>query len=251
MALSKQKIKFIRSLEIKKNRTLHHVFLAEGGKLVEDILSVFKCKLLCATSSWLEAHPFFNAEDIITVSEEELKRISFLKTPKDVLAVFYQPDRDLEKANFSHQLLLVSDGIQDPGNLGALMRVADWFGIEHIVCSSDTVDVFNPKTVQSTMGALARVRVSYVPLASWLKDMEGLPVYGTFLEGEDLYEGKLSENGIIIMGNEGNGIRPEIASLVNRKLYIPNYPLARETSESLNVAVAAGIVCAEFRRRAR
>ena len=145
------------------------------------------------------------------------------------------------------------DGIQDPGNLGTIVRLADWFGIEHVVCSQDTVDVFNPKVVQSTMGALAHVKVHYTDIAMYLEQQKerNTPIYGTFLEGEDIYEKDLSGNGIIIMGNEGNGIRNELKEMINEKLYIPNYPQGRDTAESLNVAVATAVICAEFRRRKR
>ena len=142
------------------------------------------------------------------------------------------------------------DDIQDPGNLGTIIRLADWFGIEHIFCSPNTVDVFNPKAIQATMGGIARVKVHYIALSELIHVLGNVPVYGTFLDGKNMYEQPLSKNGIIVMGNEGNGIGTEVEKLVNRKLYIPNYPQERETSESLNVAIATAIVCAEFRRQA-
>ncbi len=145
---------------------------------------------------------------------------------------------------------LALDGIQDPGNLGTIIRLADWFGIEHIVCSPDTADVFSPKTVQATMGALAHVKVHYTELEDYLKAQVArqIPLFGTFLDGENMYTKELSANGIIVMGNEGNGIRPQIEKLINQKLYIPSFPPERETSESLNVAIATAVICAEFRR---
>jgi TrmH family RNA methyltransferase len=146
-------------------------------------------------------------------------------------------------------LCLALDDVQDPGNLGTIIRIADWFGIEDIFCSRGTVDVYNPKVVQATMGAIARVRVHYVDLPEFIASMGSTPVYGTFLDGKDMYGCQLSGNGLIVMGNEGNGISGEIERMVNNKLYIPNYPAERATSESLNVAVATAIVCAEFRRR--
>ena len=157
----------------------------------------------------------------------------------------------LEEADPAKQLIIALDGIQDPGNLGTIIRLADWFGIEHIVCSQDTADVFSPKTVQATMGALVHVKVHYTDLPAYLQAQAGkkIPLYGTFLDGENMYTKELSETGIIIMGNEGNGIRPDTEALVNEKLYIPNYPQERETSESLNVAIATAVICAEFRRR--
>ena len=172
-----------------------------------------------------------------------------LKTPQDVLAVFEQPHYVAQSNVIEHSLCLALDGVQDPGNLGTIIRLADWFGIEHIFCSQGTVDVYNPKTVQATMGALARVKLYYVNLPELIASLKQTPVYGTFLDGNNMYDEKLSEHGLIIMGNEGNGISKEVEKLVNKRLYVPNYPLYRETSESLNVAIATAIVCAEFRRR--
>jgi TrmH family RNA methyltransferase len=151
----------------------------------------------------------------------------------------------------SDGLILALDTIQDPGNLGTIVRVADWFGIEDIVCTNETADIFAPKAVQATMGAIARVRVHYTDLTHWLSQArsQGKPVYGTFLDGENIYGKALSDNGIIVMGNEGNGISASIAEEVTERLFIPPYPSDRETSESLNVAMATGIICAEFRRR--
>jgi TrmH family RNA methyltransferase len=143
------------------------------------------------------------------------------------------------------------DSVQDPGNLGTIIRVADWYGIENIVCGEGTVDAFSPKTVQATMGALSRVKVHYTNLKEYIIACRGknIPVYGTFLDGDDMYEIPLSSNGVIVMGNEGNGISRELDELISDRLYIPSFPADRETSESLNVAMATGIVCAEFRRR--
>ena len=145
---------------------------------------------------------------------------------------------------------LALDDVQDPGNLGTIIRLADWFGIEHIFCSPNTVDVYNPKTVQATMGGIARVKLHYISLPELIASLEDIPVYGTFLDGENMYTQPLSAYGLIVMGNEGNGIGDEVKRLINRKLYIPNYPAERETSESLNVAIATAVVCAEFRRQA-
>ena len=251
MALSKNRIKYIRSLEQKKHRKAEGVFLAEGPKLIEDLLETFPCILLVGTREWLSAHPHPEAEEIIEVTEEELARASLLCTPQQVLAVFRQPQEAVDLRMPERSLCLALDGVQDPGNLGTIIRLADWFGIEHIFCSPDTVDAYNPKVVQSTMGAIARVSVHYVSLAELIGGMsKDTPVYGTFLDGQNIYGQALSNNGLIIMGNEGNGIRKEIENLVNRKLYIPPYPTGRKTSESLNVAIATSIVCAEFRRQA-
>ncbi|TXH59352.1 MAG: RNA methyltransferase [Bacteroidia bacterium] len=251
MSISKNKIKYIHSLELKKNRKEEGVFLAEGPKLTEELLGHFHCSFLAATREWLEEHPYVTADEIAEVTPDELARTSLLKTPQRVLAVFKQPNYTIDSETIGHNLSLALDDVQDPGNLGTIIRLADWFGIENIYCSFNTVDVFNPKTVQATMGAIARVKVHYVDLPAFLSALKDTPIYGTFLDGKNMYEEPLTKNGIIIMGNEGNGISPDIETYVNRKLYIPNYPQERNSSESLNVAIATAIVCAEFRRLAQ
>lgn len=248
--LSKNKIKYIHSLDLKKNRKEERAFVAEGHKLVGDLLGHFSCRLLVATRSWLEKNPKINADEIIEVTQEELTKASLQKAPQEVLAIFEQPVYTMQPEIVSESLCLALDDIQDPGNLGTIIRLADWFGIEHIFCSQGTVDVYNPKTIQATMGALARVKLHYCNLPSMIAELGNVPVYGTFLDGDNMYEKKLTNYGLIVMGNEGNGVSQEVAELVNERLYIPNYPLQRETSESLNVAVATAVVCAEFRRRA-
>ena len=250
--LSKRRIQYIRSLDLKKNRKAEGVFLAEGPKLMEELTGHFPCKFIVATRQWLDAHRHnLPCDDISEVSEEELARASLLKTPQQVLAVFRQPeDGGFPMRLPSRQLCLALDGVQDPGNLGTIVRLADWFGIEHIFCSPDTADIYNPKAVQATMGGIARVRLHYTDLPSLIKLSDGTPVYGTLLDGDDMYTQSLSETGLIVMGNEGKGISDEVRELVGHKLYIPNYPAGRETSESLNVAIATAIVCAEFRRQA-
>ena len=247
--LSKNKIKYIRSLELKKNRKEERAFVAEGHKLVGDLLGHFSCRLLVATRSWMDVHPQVVAEEVIEVTQEELTRASLQKTPQDVLAIFEQPDYPMNPEVISQSLCLALDDVQDPGNLGTIIRVADWFGIEHIFCSLGTVDVYNPKTIQATMGALARVKLHYCNLPSLIASLGDVPVYGTFLDGKNIYGEDLGTYGLIVMGNEGKGVSQEVADMVNKRLYIPNYPPQRETSESLNVAMATGIVCAEFRRR--
>lgn len=247
--LSKNKIKYIRSLELKKNRKEEQVFVAEGHKLVGDLLGHFPCRLLVATRTWLDRNPKVQAEEIIEVTPDELTRASLQKTPQEVLAVFDQPVYEMDASVVSKELCLALDDVQDPGNLGTIIRLADWFGIEHIFCSQGTVDVYNPKTIQATMGALPRVKLHYCHLPSLITSVGEAPVYGTFLDGENMYGKELSSHGLIVMGNEGNGISDEVGKLVNERLYIPNYPPQRETSESLNVAIATSVICAEFRRR--
>lgn len=247
--LSKSKIKLIRSLELKKNRLETSYFLAEGNKLVQDILPYFDCELLLARSSWLATQGDVKVRELIIAEKGDIEKASLLKTPQDVLAVFRQPVYSFEMSEIREKLSLVLDGIQDPGNMGTIIRLADWFGIENVFCSPETADIFNPKTVQATMGALARVKVHYTDLISFIGDIKGIPVYGTFLEGNNIYTERLKKEGLIIMGNEGKGISDALQPLVTDQLYIPNFPADSTTSESLNVAVATAITCAEFRRQ--
>jgi TrmH family RNA methyltransferase len=247
--LSKNKIKYIRSLELKKNRKEAQAFLAEGHKLVGDLLGHFPCLLIVATPRWLQNHAEIQAEEIIEVTEEELARASLLKAPQEVLGVFKQPQYLFNPNIAKEQLCLALDDVQDPGNLGTIVRIADWFGIKHIFCSTGTADIYNPKTVQATMGAIARVKLHYCNLSEVLGSLTDIPVFGTFLDGENIYTQELSNHGIIVMGNEGKGISPNVSRFVNSKLLIPNFPQGCETSESLNVAVATAITCSEFRRR--
>ena len=251
--LSKAKIKLIQSLEQKKKRREERLFVAEGPKVVGDLLPHFTCRLIVAESTWIAAHPEAQATEIIETTKEELRKASFLKTPQEVLALFDLPSYPMPQDVANEELCLALDDVQDPGNLGTIIRVADWFGIRHIFCSIGTVDAYNPKTIQATMGAIARVRVHYTDLAEYLhsirKESPQTPLYGTFLEGANIYKEPLSDHGIIIMGNEGNGIGKQTEQAVTHKLFIPNYPEGSTTSESLNVAIATAITCAEFRRR--
>lgn len=251
MGLSKNRIKYIRSLKEKKFRSEHHAFVAEGTKLVLDLLATCRCQFIAALPEILAAHPEIKAEEVVEASESELEKTTLLKTAPQVIAVFYRPEYDMAQSNLSEKLSLVLDSVQDPGNVGAIVRIADWFGIETIICSPDTADLYNPKTVQATMGAIARVKVHYTDIACFLQQHTHLPIYGTFLEGADIYSETLTGNGLIVMGSEGRGISSEVTEHISRKLYIPSFPAGRATSESLNVAAATAIVCAEFRRRGR
>lgn len=250
MTLSKNNIKYIRSFDLKKNRKAEQLFLAEGPKLVGDLLGNFPCKMLVATAEWLSSHQRVEASNLIEATPEELSRASLLKTPQQVLALFEQPQIEVDLSIPTRELCLALDDIQDPGNLGTIIRLADWFGIRHIFCSYNTVDVFSPKVIQATMGAIARVNIYYTSLPEFIQQLGNTPIYGTFLDGDNLYQQPLSENGLIVMGNEGNGISQSVSSLINHRLFIPNYPEGCATSESLNVAIATAVVCAEFRRRA-
>lgn len=251
--LSKNDIKNIKRLEQKKFRTENGLFIAEGHKTVEELLGCFNCNLLVATHEWLDRHKEITAKRIEAVTPDELKRVSLLQNPQDVLAVLCIPNDSFTLSTAADDnLVLALDDIQDPGNLGTIVRIADWFGIKHIICSKETADIYNPKAVQATMGAVARVKVHYADLARALRELpENIPVYGTYLNGETIYDTRLSRNGVIIMGNEGNGISEEVSKAVNCRLFIPNWPSGSITSESLNVAIATAIVCSEFRRRIR
>ena len=245
--LSKAKIKYIRSLEQKKYRLQERLFVAEGPKVVGDLLRVAPARLIVHISAWKE----YDSTDTerIEVTEEELRKVSFLQHPQDVLALF---PMFKETAPYpSHTSLAIAlDGVQDPGNLGTIIRIADWFGVSQIYCSRDTADVYNPKVIQATMGSIARVEVSYTDLDKLIDSLpDEYPLYGTLLDGNSIYEEPLSEGGLIIMGNEGNGISSKVRAKITHRLLIPNYPEGHETADSLNVAIATAIVCNEFRRR--
>ncbi len=249
--LSKNVIKKITSLHNKKFRKELGLFIAEGDKLVTDLLTVqMEVESIFYTDSWQLPSQNLQVE-LNEVSEPEMKKISALTTPSSVLAVVKIPIRLLENLDLKSELIIALDDIQDPGNLGTIIRLADWFGIRNIVCSIGTVDVYSPKVVQATMGAIARVNVHYAELQDFLGkiDCNKVPVYGTFMDGENLYKTEIQPNGVIVMGNEGKGISQEVEKLVTKRVAIPSYPGNTETSESLNVAMATAIICAEFRRR--
>lgn len=239
--ISKNKIKLIHSLETKKGREKVGLFVAEGPKVVNDLL-----------------HEGFVADEILD-DIEDIKKVSFLQHPQPLLGVFKLPEVTLKSPNdylslfnkvVDNHLVLALDGVQDPGNLGTIIRIADWFGIENIFCSHETADCWNPKVVQATMGSIARVKLHYLNLNDLIDQLPAdYPIYATLLDGNNIYEQELSHHGMIVMGNEGKGISPQLRTKINRKLLIPNYPPERETAESLNVAIATSIVCAEFRRR--
>lgn len=253
--LSKNKQKLIRSLDRKKNRDAEGLFLAEGPKLVTELLAHFRCRLLVGEPAVLSKVPFEEnaVAERVEVTAEELARVSLQRAPQGVLAVFEKPQPVAAQSLLpaaGRSLCLALDGVQDPGNVGTIVRIADWWGIEHVICSHDTADVFAPKTVQSTMGALGRVGVHYTDLPAWLDALPaGTPVYGTLLDGDNLYHSELTPHGIIVMGNEGNGLSSAVRERVSHRLLIPSFPPDRPTSESLNVAVATAVTCAEFRRR--
>lgn len=246
--ISKNQIKFVRQLEQKKYRQKEGLFVAEGPKVVGDLLRHgWQPKALYATSAW-EGVSGMTGSGMVQVSAEELQRLSFLQHPQQVLAVFPMPENREMPPLKQGRLYLALDGVQDPGNLGTIIRIADWFGINTIYCSTDTADVWNPKVVQATMGSIARVSLYYTDLPQVLKSAE-VPVYGTLLDGEDIYSQSLSSDGVIVMGNEGNGLSAAVRELVDRKLLIPSFNSSPDMAESLNVAIATAITCSEFRRR--
>ena len=245
--MTKAEIQFVRSLADKRVRDEERLFVAEGDKLIGEILqSGLRVRSLYA----VEGH-FEGRAERVTV--KEMERLTQLKTASTSLAVVEQPRHKTPLAASAERLSIALDGVQNPGNLGTIIRLADWFGVEDIYCSEDTADCFNPKVVQATMGAILRVRVHYLPLAEFLRRSaeSGVAVYGTMLNGEDIYGAELRQSGLIVMGNEGRGVSAACAESFTHRLLIPAYPPERQGSESLNVAMATGIVCAEFRRQAR
>lgn len=244
--LSKNNIKYINALRKKKFRQKYNNFLVEGDKMILEILTngQFKIHSIYAVADWLtENAPLLarHRDKITEVSDRELKSISSLTTPNHVLCILEIPNVKLDDKRIGNSLSLVLDNIQDPGNMGSILRTADWFGIEHVFCL-DCVDTYNPKVVQATMGAFLRVRVIPTDTRIFERWRE-LPIYGTSLDGENIYHTNLEEKGLIVIGNEGRGIRPEIMPFINHKIKIPAYGKA----ESLNAAVATGVVCSVFR----
>ena len=239
--ITKAQIKWVRSLQTKKHRDEQGLFVAEGAKCVNDLQDAFELRLLITTEN---------------ASQTEIEQMSSLRTPQGVIGVFEKRDHTTSLAEYlqKKKLLLVLDGIQDPGNLGTIIRTCDWFGVYDIICSKDTADCYNPKVVQATMGALARVRVHYVEdLVQTLSELQtaGYPIYGTLLNGENMYAAGTIPNkqyGVIVMGNEGNGISSAVCTKVTHPVFIPSYHTGDTTSESLNVGIATAIVLAEFRR---
>ena len=239
--LSKNQIKWVRSLQQKKQRDAEGVFVAEGRKCVEELRNAFELVLMVTPDN---------------ATEVEIAQMSNLRTPQGVIGVFRRRSDEAKgesREARGEELIVALDGVQDPGNLGTIIRTCDWFGVHDIYCSKDTADCYNPKVVQATMGALARVRVHYINIEEWLTEKRntGVPIYGTLLEGGNMYaDGAIAEKskGVIIMGSEGNGISAAIRELITHPIRIPSFPENAETSESLNVGIATAIVLAEFRR---
>lgn len=243
--------KTVASLSQSKHRRRQGLFKAEGTKCVLDTIGHFRIKWLIATEMWMHEHPEYQiGNNIVKVSARDMEQMSDLITASEVIAVYEIPDYDLDTSALTDSLVIALDSVQDPGNLGTIMRTADWFGIRDIICSRTTVDVYSPKVIQATMGAVSRVRIHYCDLPKVLGKLrqKGVNIYGTFLEGDNVYTSRLSHSGVIVMGNEGQGISDDVRGLVSDKLFIPPYPIDADTSESLNVATATAIILSEFRR---
>lgn len=251
--LSKQLTKIVQNLEKKKFREKYNLFKIEGEKLVGELLrSSFKIHSVLAFPEWIERNRQTASHvNVMEIGQREMAEISNFQSLPEVVALAEIPQYDREETEIRQNLSLVLNGIQDPGNLGTILRVADWFGIRHVFCDTDCAGVFNPKCVQASMGAIFRVKSYYTDLISLIRDTknEDFPVFGTFLDGENIYESKLSNRGFIVMGNEGKGISDEIRQLTDRKLTIPSFARNECSTESLNVGVATGIILSEFKRR--
>ncbi len=248
--ISKNKIKYIQSLHRKKTRDEEALFIVEGDKSVmEALVSGFHIRTLCATIDFIitQRRKITSGIEVIEVDELEMKKISTLQSPQRALCIIEMP-RQEQLETLPKDLSLALDGIQDPGNLGTIIRSADWFGVKNIYCSLDTADCYNPKVIQATMGAIFRVNIHYVNLTDLLQQAlkENICSYGTFLEGDCLYDTPVSAQALLVMGNEGNGIREETEKYIGKRINIPAY--ASSGSESLNVSTATSICLAEFRR---
>ncbi|WP_313808025.1 RNA methyltransferase [Flavobacterium sp.] len=239
--LSKNQIKLITSLQQKKFRKQHGLFLAEGIKVIQELLnSNFELQQLYVTDDILKNVAKDKRE---VISDTDLKKITALSTPNNCLALFAIPE---EKPIDVKGLIVALDDIRDPGNLGTILRMCDWFGIKNLVCSKETVDIYNPKVIQATMGSIARVNTIYTDLVDFIKTTD-LPVFGTFMNGKNIYQSDLPSEGIIVMGNEANGISKEVEAVCSHRISIPRFGDLQQT-ESLNVATATAIVLSEFRR---
>ena len=259
--ITKTQINHIKSLKDKKNRVQLSEFVIEGEKMFEEIynsnffikeLYFSKENISNDTFSKIKSLSQKNICPINEVSFKEMERVTNLKTATPILAIVETKKHIFDVDIVKKELSLALDNVQDPGNMGTIIRIADWFGIKNIFCSTDAADIYNPKVVQATMGAITRVKVHYLPLIEILSTLkkENVPIYGTFLDGDIIYDCNLSgQSGVIVMGNEGSGISDEITKIVTNKLFIPPFPVGAKTSESLNVGVATAIICNEFRRK--
>jgi len=254
--ISNNQIKQFRLLKEKKYRQESAMFLVEGQKMIEEALrSVYILDTLICTSEWAESHRDLTKifmGNLCLATSRQIEQISNLNTPQSVLGVLKIPHFKIEFPGCCKELCLFLDSISDPGNLGTILRLADWFGIEDVFCNLGTVDLYNPKVVQATMGSIFRVKVHYIDGVAFLNqycNKSGNAIYGASLQGENIFQASLDKKGLIVLGNESTGISKEIEGFIDKKIFIPSYPEKRNTAESLNVSVAAAIICSEFRRR--
>lgn len=253
--ISKSQISYIKSLHQKKFRKEHQQFIIEGEKLCDEFLaSEYSVHSIYVLESKREKYELLLSKlskiiEIAVLKAEEMDKVSLMSTSTEVLCIVNIPKEpilhELTKAEIARNLVLVLDGVKDPGNLGTIIRIADWFGINHVICSMDCVELYNPKVVQSTMGSILRPKIYYTDLVEYLESRQDLPVYGALLTGENIYTLKGELKGLLVMGSESHGISKEIIPLINRPVTIPAFGDA----ESLNVAIATGILCSESRRR--
>ncbi|MFZ0283090.1 MAG: RNA methyltransferase [Bacteroidales bacterium] len=253
--LSKSKVNFILSLQKKKEREKERLFVVEGDKIVKEFLAAkVRIRMLVAKPEFINSLGASQKEYIgetEPASFDELRKISSLKTPHNAIAVVTMPEYTMESDSLFRDLTVALDSVQDPGNLGTIVRAASWFGIKDIVCSISCVDVFNPKVIQSTMGAILNVRVHYCDLEEILNEAsgKGVPVFGALLEGESIYAHGLGSEGIILLGNESKGISEDLIPFISEKIMIPKFTKASSGIESLNVGMAASVIFSEFARR--
>lgn len=257
--ISTSRSKLLRSLQQKKFRDLHHLFLVEGEKMVRELSEAdpdqgFRIREIYATPDWIENNAIqvsLKDIEIVEATQAEIKKVSTLHSPQPVLALVSRPDYQLEIEELLPAPVLALESIRDPGNLGTIIRTADWYGMDHIVCSPDSTDLFNPKVVQSTMGAIARVRVHYLDLEVLLDspEMKEKVVYGTFLEGENIYETRLEDAPLILFGNESHGLSDRLGKYIQHRISIPSFSTKGKGSESLNLASSVAVVCSELIRR--
>ncbi len=247
--ISNNQLKVFKSLQQKKFRKEHGLFVAEGDKLAKELLaSSFDIEHVVATQGWLDKNEPDLSNECIVANAKEMERISGLNSASEVMVVCKIPDLTFNANMLQGKLSLVLDNIKDPGNLGTIIRIADWFGIANIICGAETVEAFNPKVVQATMGSITRVQVHYTNLVDLLNHNDlNLPTFGAVLGGENIYQQELPNNGLIVIGNESKGISPELLTLLDYKISIPSYG-DTNGAESLNAAIATALICAEFRR---
>ena len=249
--ITKNDIKFVKSLQQKKYRNESNCFVVEGVKMIEELIrSDFKVKSIYATKDFSITSSSFT-HTVTEITDKQLKSMSSFNTPNQVIAVAYQKEESIILENLSDKLYIMLDRIQDPGNLGTIIRIADWFGIENIICSDNSVELYNPKVIQASMGSIFRINVIYTKLSVLLdkiKKSTKLKIYGTLLDGDNIYNESLSKEGILIFGNESDGISKELISFIDKKITIPNFSSGNFQAESLNIASSVSIVCSEFKR---